>query len=317
MLHPALIHRSEAWEDSDPVSLLESADQLSSGDVVFLGLCNEVGVVANGGRPGAADGPRVFRQAFGRMQRPDLGARGIWDAGDVPASVDYAKFIETARKVVADCALAGAIPIVIGGGHDCSFGNYLGLAAATRESKDSRVPSPLHPPAVINIDAHLDVRPEHGPSSGNPFFKMLEHGLPGADLAELGLIRYVNSAAHEAYARNKGVYLHYLEPGLEDQVVTEAKAVLTRFSDRGRQILATVDMDGIGAAWAPGVSATNPWGISADTALQLAHLFGANPSVACFDLMEFAPVHDRDSQTAKLLAFMVVAFLEGVMRRAR
>jgi formiminoglutamase len=80
-------------------------------------------------------------------------------------------------------------------------------------------------------------------------------------------------------------------------------------------VLATIDVDGIGAAWAPGVSATNPWGISADLALQLARTFGAHPAVACFDLMEYAPAQDRDGQTGRLLAFMVAAFIEGLAER--
>jgi formiminoglutamase len=317
MLHPSLVAREETWfqkkDPQDPrigdrLRTLYAFSSLKAGDVVLLGLCNEVGVLANGGRAGAAEGPIAFRKAFSKLTDACLGDRGIWDAGDVPATVDYSVFFDAMQSVVSQCVSAGAIPLVIGGGHDCSFGNYLGLDAL-------RDHAPMRPPAVINIDAHLDVRPVHGPSSGNPFFKMLEHGLAGEDLAELGLIPFVNSDAHQRYARDKGAHLHFLKPGQEQTLVQEAKAALTRFEGRGRRVLATIDMDGIGAAWAPGVSALNPWGISADMAMQLAQIFGSHPSVAVFDLMEFAPAQDRDGQTGRLLAFLAAAFCEGLKAR--
>ncbi len=315
MIHAALVPRMQAWDPGREkgrvgasVRNLDTLMDLGPGDIVLLGLCNDLGVIANGGRAGAAEGPNGFREAFSRLQDRCLGDLRLWDAGDVPAEAPYETFLETAAFTVEACVRARAIPIVIGGGHDCSYGNYLGLVAATKIL-------PFHPPAVINLDAHLDVRPEPGPSSGNPFFKMLEHGLAGEDLAELGLIFYVNSPEHEAYVRARGVKVHYLQGGREQDVVTEVKAALAGFSSRRRRILATVDVDAIGAAWAPGVSAPNPWGLSADTVLQCARLFGASPAVACFDLMEFAPVHDHQGQTARLLAFLVAAFLEGVMQR--
>jgi formiminoglutamase len=312
MLHPALIHRPEThFKKQDPQDLrlgdriqdLHDGASLQMGDIVLLGVCNEVGVLANGGRPGAMEGPIFFRKAFTRLTDGCLEGRRLWDAGDVPASVDYMVFFEATAAVVATCLRRGAFPIVIGGGHDCAFGNYLGLCAD------------LPPPAVINIDAHLDMRQVAGPSSGNPFYRMLEHGLPGEDLAAIGLLHERNATAHVAYAKSRGVHLHFLEPGQELQVLAEVQAALQRFQAKGRRILASFDVDSIGAAWASGVSALNPWGISADTAIQLARTFGRCPSVALFDLMEYSPAFDRDGRTGWLLAFLVAEFIQGLNER--
>ena len=59
-MHPALVPAPwpGAREGSVAEVIMPLADALlQSGDLVLLGLCNEVGVIANGGRAGTAQGP--------------------------------------------------------------------------------------------------------------------------------------------------------------------------------------------------------------------------------------------------------------------
>lgn len=309
MLHAALMLPDPALRGADPerigarVRTLVEAGNLQPGDVVMLGLCNEQGVIANGGRPGAAHGPKAFRKAFFRLNAGCLGHGHLWDAGDVPAEAPYEAFLEVASATVSACIKQGALPIVLGGGHDCSYGNYLGLFDALGGA-----------PAVIAVDAHLDMRPTHGPSSGNPFFRMLEHGLPGDQLVEVGLIPWVNASQHRLYGESRGVHLHFLEPGRTQASVDQVGQALRRFETQGQRVLATFDLDAFEAAHAPGVSAVNPWGLTADAGLALAQAFGVSPAVACLDLMELAPPLDPDGRTSRFAAFLVAAFLEARLR---
>lgn len=306
MLHSALIPSKAALCGTDAhrlgghVKALKQASSLRAGDVVLLGLCNDQGVRANGGRPGAAEGPAGFRKAFFRLDATCLGPRALWDAGDVPASAPYGAFLDAARGVVALCLEKGTLPIVVGGGHDCSYGSYLGLRQVLEV-----------PPGVIAVDAHLDLRPTHDPSSGNPFYRMLEHGLPGEHLVEVGLVPWVNASAHRQYAEAKGVALHFLEPGHEHLAVDRVREALAAFEAKALRVLATLDLDAFNAASAPGVSAVNPWGLSAGSGLAMAQALGACPAVACLDLMELAPPLDPDGRTARFAAFLAAAFLEA------
>ncbi|HET8715139.1 MAG TPA: arginase family protein [Holophagaceae bacterium] len=305
-MHPALVP-SAAWQARREGCVVQAVVPLAEtglqpGDVLLLGICNEVGVLANGGRPGAAEGPAAFRAAFGALPARVLQGRRLVDAGDLPATAPYDTFLEGAETIVAAAIRAGAMPLVIGGGHDSSYGVYRGVASTGAA-------------AVLALDAHLDVRPVPDPNSGNPFFRMLEAGLPGPDLAQVGLVRWVNAAEQETWLRLKGAALQFLEPGREAQALESAAGALAAFAGRGRRIHATVDLDGIRAADAPGVSALNPWGLDAGTALAMAKACGACPAVAAFDLMELAPPLDRDGQTAKLAAFLAAAFLEGLASR--
>lgn len=303
-MHPALVP-SQAWITGREGCVAERVVMnapIREGDVVLVGLCNEVGVIANGGRRGAAEGPAAFRAAFGRLPERVLQGRRLLDAGDIPATAPYETFLEGAEFVVAEAVAKGAMPFVIGGGHDCAFGVYRGLAKVGAT-------------AVLAVDAHLDVRPTHDPSSGNPFFRMIEAGLAGSDLAQVGLQRFANTEEHETWLRLQGASLQFLEPGGEAQSLEAAKGALEVFAAKGRRIQATFDLDAIRAADAPGVSALAPWGLDAGTAMRIAQACGACPAVVSFDLMELAPALDRDGQTAKLAAYLVAAFLEGLASR--
>lgn len=69
--------------------------------------------------------------------------------------------------------LVGGIPFVIGGGNDQSYPNACGLIRAMKEKQSEG----KHKVGVINIDAHLDVRPlkEGKVHSGSPFRLLLEN----------------------------------------------------------------------------------------------------------------------------------------------
>jgi arginase family enzyme len=286
----------------DQVEVLENLAQLALGDLVLLGIRNEQGVLANHGRSGSAQGPSGFRQAFYKLTAPTLLGRRCFDAGDLPEDLPYATRFDAQGDVVASLLKSGAFPVVIGGGHDCSFGNYLGLAQGGAAG-------------VLGVDAHLDMRPDPGPNSGNPFYRMLEHGLPGSDLTLVGLVPWVNAEAHHAYAHGKGTDLYWLEPGGEVRMLEAVKAALTGFQAKGKRVLATLDLDAFSAAALPGVSAPNPWGLSADLGLQLAKILGASPAIIMLDVMELAPPLDPSGRSARMAAFLLGAFLQGLQQR--
>ena len=309
MIHPALVPADARFrsrnDPTDPrvgdrVRPLGALSDLAPGDLVLLGVRQDEGVQANHGRPGAAQGPTGFRQAFFKLTAATLLGRRCNDAGDLPEELPYATRFQVQGDVVAALVRRGAVPVVIGGGHDCSFGNYLGLAT-------------LGPVAVVCVDAHLDLRPEPGPSSGNPFFRMLEQGLSGTDLTLVGLVPWLNAEAHRAYGLTRGATLQELEPGDATAPCAAVDAALARAG--GRRVLATFDLDAFSASVLPGVSAPNPWGLSLDLGLQLARRFGAAPTVAVFDLMELAPPLDPTGLSARAAAFLAAAFLQGLAQR--
>lgn len=82
------------------------------------------------------------------------------DFGDIVAGATVLETQEALAVAIEKIVRAGAMPVILGGGHDQAFGHFLGVARAIGSA-----------PACINFDAHLDLRPipVEGPNSGTAF----------------------------------------------------------------------------------------------------------------------------------------------------
>ena len=275
--------------------------------VVLLGFPSDEGVRRNGGRPGAAEGPAAIRSALFKLtpdaERPDAFAAVLdvtADGGDVPVSGDLERDQERLADAVAGAISRGAVPVVLGGGHETAYGHVLGYVAAGR------------PVRIVNLDAHADVRPlKAGQAhSGSPFRQALEHpsGLVRRyDVA--GLQPYAVAAEHLAYVRAHGAghFAFDTDPALLDRLV--------RGEPDDPPALLTLDLDGADAGQAPGVSAPTTAGLDASLYLETAYLAGASPAIGSLDVCELAPIYDEGGRTAKLAALCVWHFLRGLAAR--
>lgn len=260
--------------------------------VALLGLPDDTGVRLNSGRPGAAEGPRAFREALARY---GVGAPGGWewprvfDAGDVePAGDDLT---ETHRRVTEAAGAIldlGLFPVAIGGGHDLTFPFVRALAQRSR------------PLEGVYFDPHLDVRAE--PGSGMSFRALVEHcGVSRLDI--FGFSPLVNSAEHcDWFAAHGGM-------------IGDDGHVSVRLAAPHHDLFVSLDLDVLDMAHAPGVSAMNPGGWTPRQAEGAAFLAGASERVRCFDIMELSPPHDDSGRTARLAAHLFLTFLRGFSER--
>lgn len=94
------------------------------------------------------------------------------------------------------------VPFVVGGGNDQSWPN--GHALLSRYDKSSV--------GVVNIDAHLDVRPlkDGKTHSGSPFRQLLEEGLRGDHFVEFAAQGNQCSAIHAQYVLDQGGKIMWL-----------------------------------------------------------------------------------------------------------
>ena len=138
---------------------------------VLVGVPDDRGVELNHGFVGASAGPDAFRNAFYRLYdaRSDTGewAGDSWiDVGDLLLQPSIAETHAALADVVQFLLSHHARRVhVIGGGHDFSFGSYLGHA----RSCTGVLP-------IINFDAHFDLRAvDQGLiNSGTPFRRVIE-----------------------------------------------------------------------------------------------------------------------------------------------
>ena len=279
--------------------------------LAMLGLPDDTGVRLNGGRPGAADGPRAFRAALASYGATfDLEADApldvrVFDAGDLePAGGgDEAALYRTHERVEAAVGAlqdAGCVTVAIGGGHDLT----LPSVAAVARRRGGAV-------GGINLDAHLDVRERVG--SGMPFRRLIEAGhLDPRAFVELGLGRFANEPADVEWLRARGGRLVSAD-AVRDGRVGLAEVFAEALGPGAGFV--SIDLDGIDAAHAPGVSALNPRGLGVRDAERVADAAGRDSRVRHFDIMELCPPHDAEDRTARVAALLFLSFVAGYRER--
>jgi formiminoglutamase len=303
---PRLGERITIWRQGEP--------RLRAGQPVLLGFPQDEGVRRNRGRPGAAEAPAAIRHWLYRLtpwdavHNTDLTTLNLLDLGNVRIAGDLEESQQALAEAVGAILTVGAVPIVLGGGHETAYGHYLGYVRAGRDT------------AIINLDAHLDVRPlvDGRGHSGSPFRQALEHpthSLRGDRYVVLGAQPFAVSREHLAYLQGKGGGVHWAS-AIEDRLESLFGQECARLSS-GSSIYVSLDSDVVRQADVPGVSAPNALGLCGRAVASCAAAAGAHPSVSSFDLVEINPSLDRDGQSARWAAVVVWHFLSGLARRSR
>lgn len=303
----ALLHRGHT---NDPRLGALVVDPDVDFDVVLLGGADDTGVSNSGGRAGAALGPTEIRRWL-YLLTPGLdgalaGLR-IADLGDVTPGASLADTHGELERTIAEVA-ARAPVVFLGGGHDLAFASHSGVLSVH--------PGPA---ALLNIDAHLDVRAlrDGAVTSGTPFRRLLERwGGRIASFVELGLQPQHNASEHADWARDQGARLVSLDelrapPGAAERLKRELAAAAAS----AEHVLLSLDLDAFAAAVAPGVSAPPADGFWPEEVLPLLEAAGRSPRVRLLDVMELSPPHDENGRTARLAALCVWRFLRGLAQR--
>ena len=233
--------------------------------------------------------PAAVRDALRRYSLDT--ALVIADAGDL---VDPDASPEQAAEAIA--ALDASLVIAIGGDNAATVPVALGRRA------DS----------LVTVDAHHDLR--DGVSNGSPVRQLLEAGIPGRRIAQLGIDPLANSDAYRARAREAGIAV----VNREELERVSLGGAMTRALRRvaGSRVHVDLDVDACDRSVAPGCPASLPGGFSALELRQAARAAGAHPSVVSIDLTEVDAALDApDGRTVRLVALCVLEAIRGYAAR--
>lgn len=162
--------------------------------------------------------------------------------------------------------------------------------------------------ATMPIDEPHDLRDGH--SNGSPVRELIEAGLDGHRVVQVGIEPFANSAAYAQRARDLGITV-ITRADLERRGMADAMAeALEIASSGGGPVHVDLDVDVCDRSVAPACPASVPGGISAWQLRQAAAAAGAHPSVTSVDLVEVDAAADTpDGRTVRLVALCVLEII--------
>ena len=167
---------------------------------------------------------------------------------------------------------------------------------------------------LITLDAHHDLR--DGNTNGSPVWRLIQAGLPGKNIVQIGISDFANSKEYSSRAKEAGIFV-ITRAQLRNKSI--ADAMKQAFAQLGRNvdhIYVDLDVDVCDRSVAPACPAATPGGISADELRQAAFLAGANYKVRAVDITEVDPKRDsKDERTVRLASLLVLEIAAGYKTR--
>ena len=275
--------------------------------VAILGAPMEAGSVT----PGRCDlAPAAIRRTLRRFSSFDLTSDleldlAIRDAGDVPVQgIMPADGFLPIRDAVEACVSAHPLTLLLGGNN-----------AVTRPAAHG-LGLPLEKVGLITLDAHFDMRStENGPMNGNPIRCLLEDGLPGANIAQIGLAPFANTREMDTDAAAAGINVYRLADIGEDITLIIDAAMEMLEKARVEAVMIDFDIDVIDRAQCPGAPGARPGGLPVRDFFRAARHALKNPKVRLVDLTEFDPSLDVSDITSLTAGRWVCEVLAGYSSR--
>ncbi len=167
---------------------------------------------------------------------------------------------------------------------------------------------------LVTLDAHLDMR--DGVSNGSPVRQLLEEGLDGHHVVQVGLADFSNSPAYARRAHDAGVTVISRDVLHHEPVEEAARRAVGIAGAGGRHVYVDIDMDAADRMAVPACPAAAPGGLSADEMRRFVRAVSVQHGVCAIDITEIDVDRDSaDQRTVRLAALLILETLAGVRRR--
>jgi len=167
---------------------------------------------------------------------------------------------------------------------------------------------------LVTLDAHHDVR--DGISNGSPIRRLIEAGLRGEKVVQVGMSDFANSKEYAARVKDFGITVIRRD---EMRGRSMADVMVEAFAVAGsgtKAIYVDIDVDVCDRSVAPACPAATPGGLSADELRQIAFECGKNAQVRAVDITEIdATLDSPDQRTIRLAALLVLELATGLSLR--
>lgn len=265
--------------------------------------------------PSGADAtPAAVREALRRFATvhagtgADLDAVTVTDFGDLPVA-DLPN--EAAQDAVASAVARRRgqqdLLVLLGGDN-----------ALTRPALRALAGDKLATAGLVTLDAHHDVRAFHaGPTNGTPVRGLIEDGLEGRNVVQVGIGAFTNAGAYREYCAEQGITVVTAASARADGVAACLLRHLDALAERCDALYVDLDVDVLDAAFAPACPGARPGGLQPHELHDAALAAGRHPRVAAIDVVEVDATRDPGGVTVDNAALCLLHAAAGLALRRR
>jgi formiminoglutamase len=269
-------------------------------DVAIIGVSDDRAAVNNSG---CSLGPDYFREQFYLLNEGAFESR-IIDLGNIMAGAALADTYIALKMVIAELIRLSIIPIIIGGGQDLTYAQYMAY-----ESLEQKVD-------LVVVDNKFDLdddlaEPGNIATRSDAYLNRIFLHQPNYlfNFSNVGYQTYfVNQESLKVM--NK-LYFDVHRLGEFTNDISSVEPVMRNAN------MVSFDLSAIRSSDAAANGNASPNGFYGEQACKISHYAGLNDKLTSIGFYEFNPAFDNSSQTAMLLAQMVWYFVDGYYNRKK
>jgi len=272
-------------------------DLEEKADIAIIGVQDDRNAINNSG---CALGPDYVRERLYALFEGSYKTR-IVDLGNIRQGASVTDTYYAVKTVVNELIRKDILPVIIGGGQDLTFAQY--LAYEELEQKVDLVI--IDPRFDLDEDAFIDTIETTSTSYLNKIFLHEPNYL--FNYSNLGFQTYFTS--QQSLRVMDKLYFDVHRLGEVSGTVAAAEPVIRNAN------MVSFDIGAVRSSDAAGNANASPNGFYGEEACQIARYAGFNDKLSSIGFYEFNPAFDNNGQTATLLAQMIWYFIDGFYNR--
>ncbi|MDB5009409.1 MAG: arginase [Mucilaginibacter sp.] len=268
-------------------------------DIAIIGVQDDRNAVNN---PGCALGPDYLREQLYLLNEGGYNTK-IVDLGNIRQGETVTDTYFAVKTVVNELIKKNIIPVILGGGQDITYAQYLAY-----EELEQKVD-------LVIIDSHFDLDDD---SANEGIETTSQSYLNKIFLHEPNyLFNYSNLGYQTFFASQDSLrvmeklYFDVHRLGEISGQITVAEPIIRNAG------MISFDIGAIRSSDAMANANASPNGFYGEEACQLCRYAGFNDKLTSIGFYEFNPAYDNNGQTAMLLAQMIWYFIDGFYNRKK
>lgn len=261
--------------------------------LALIGVVEDRGAVEN---KGCAAGPDKVREYLYRLDKGTHPLKMV-DLGNILPGAALTDTYAAVGQIVAELIPKNIIPIILGGGHDLTYGQYLGYAKNDQ---------------VINmavVDETINIYKQQDQIDSESFLYRIFTETPNYlfNFSQVGYQSYFVSP--DDISTLQQLFFEFYRLGKVREDMEEVEPII-RDAD-----MLSFDIAALKQCDAPGKRNATPHGFYGEEGCQIARYAGITDKLSSIGFYEYNPEYDNNDQTAQVIAHMIWYFIDGYYSR--